>query len=300
MGPTGSGKSNFIDKLIKHSTKFSGDQLQSYTKDVHAVRVQGHKSYGDRIVLVDTPGFDDTNRSDMEILEMIGTWLKKTYEHKILLAGILYFHRITDNRMSGTPHRNLRMFGQLCGDKAAHKVVLVTTMWDRVQEHLGNMREEELRNVYWSKMLASGSTDIVRFDNGLETAWNIVNTVLELHEKRPETEGRNQREDIQKEALLLQEEMVVLKRRLNETKAGVTLYTVLQKLLVEQKATLRQLADKAEGDPKLAGMLEAEYKRVEEELEDTFKSINKLKISIPRKVYLFFAKNARAHSLTLE
>ncbi len=30
------------------------------------------------LVLVDTPGFDDTTRTDMEILDMIGAWLEKT------------------------------------------------------------------------------------------------------------------------------------------------------------------------------------------------------------------------------
>ena len=29
------------------------------------------------IVFVDTPGFDDTNKSDMEILEMLANWLRK-------------------------------------------------------------------------------------------------------------------------------------------------------------------------------------------------------------------------------
>ena len=30
------------------------------------------------IVLVDTPGFDDTKKSDLEILELISNWLKET------------------------------------------------------------------------------------------------------------------------------------------------------------------------------------------------------------------------------
>ena len=32
-----------------------------------------------RLVLVDTPGFDDTNRSDMTILKLISDWLTKKY-----------------------------------------------------------------------------------------------------------------------------------------------------------------------------------------------------------------------------
>ena len=33
-----------------------------------------------------------------------------------MLAGIIYFHRISDLRMSGTLTRNFRMFRGLCGD----------------------------------------------------------------------------------------------------------------------------------------------------------------------------------------
>jgi len=35
-------------------------------------------AYGD-LVFVDTPGFDDTNMSDVDILKMVADWLKATY-----------------------------------------------------------------------------------------------------------------------------------------------------------------------------------------------------------------------------
>ena len=49
------------------------------TQDLEAWRILDHEQYGSRIVLVDTPGFDDKNRTDEQILELIGSWLKKTY-----------------------------------------------------------------------------------------------------------------------------------------------------------------------------------------------------------------------------
>ena len=57
----------------------SGSSLASCTKQIQAVRVYEHPKYANRLVLVDTPGFDDTHKSDMEILQMISDWLKKTY-----------------------------------------------------------------------------------------------------------------------------------------------------------------------------------------------------------------------------
>lgn len=67
-----------IDTLTNQPGLRSGDTLASYTKQIQAVRVYDHPKYANRLVLVDTPGFDDTHRSDVEILKMISDWLKKT------------------------------------------------------------------------------------------------------------------------------------------------------------------------------------------------------------------------------
>lgn len=58
--------------------KRATEGLSPFTRDIQAVRVLHHVEFGERLVLVNTPGFDDPQRSDMEILEHIGNWLKKT------------------------------------------------------------------------------------------------------------------------------------------------------------------------------------------------------------------------------
>ena len=93
MGPTGSGKSNvrdisyinfsispclkIIDILTNQPGRRSGSRVQSSTTEVRAVRLLNHPVHGDHLVFVDTPGFDDTNKSDLEILQIIGNWLQK-------------------------------------------------------------------------------------------------------------------------------------------------------------------------------------------------------------------------------
>jgi len=57
---------------------------------VSANRVLNHEKYGDKLVLVDTPGFDATNKTDKQILEMISKWLMKTYAD--LLGKITIFY----------------------------------------------------------------------------------------------------------------------------------------------------------------------------------------------------------------
>ena len=49
------------------------------TQKVRAIRIKAEvPGSNEEIVLVDTPGFDDTYRTDLEILEMIAAWLKDT------------------------------------------------------------------------------------------------------------------------------------------------------------------------------------------------------------------------------
>lgn len=56
----------------------SGTTLESVTREVHAIRIKNQFVPNQNIVLVDTPGFDDTTRPDSTILRMIAEWLKAT------------------------------------------------------------------------------------------------------------------------------------------------------------------------------------------------------------------------------
>ena len=204
------------------------------------------------------------------------------YEKDIKLAGIVYLHRITDNRMGGSPHRNLRMFGELCGDQAVKKVVLVTTMWDRgnTDPKTHNRREKELFENYWKTMINYGAST-ARFSNSADSAWEIIDPILRRHET---------------EVLLLQEELVDLKRALSETQAGKTLYSDLQRLLAEQRDTVRSLAEQAreQSNPQLAQKLEAELKRIQKDFDKTFNEMKRLQVPFGKKLMLLtFGKKSR-------
>src|SRR6266540_6334994 len=79
------------------------------------------------------------------------------YNRHIRLTGLLYFHRISDNRMAGTPLNNFRAFEKLFEDDF-NGIILTTTMWDEVDEDLGAEREKELTDVYWKSMIERGSS----------------------------------------------------------------------------------------------------------------------------------------------
>ncbi|KAI6102827.1 P-loop containing nucleoside triphosphate hydrolase protein [Pisolithus sp. B1] len=156
MGPTGAGKSSFIANATKQEGKGVGHDLISCTSEIKATKCHVE---GLSIVLVDTPGIDDTNKSDMHILKLISDWLKAEYPtSQPILSAILYFHRISDNRMAGTPLKNLRFFERLCGKNAMSKVTLVTTMWDEAGSEVGKERLTELKQGHWKGMISQGST----------------------------------------------------------------------------------------------------------------------------------------------
>ncbi|KAF9450883.1 hypothetical protein P691DRAFT_638001, partial [Macrolepiota fuliginosa MF-IS2] len=202
MGPTGAGKSTFIKVATGIESIQIGDTLASHTQELHAVRFHSEPRACD-IIFLDTPGFDDTYKTDTQILEQIADWLRKTYEAGVKLSGILYLHRITDNRITNTALRNLDMFQHLCGSSALSNVILVTTNWDQLETVDDGIRnEEELRSNYWQPLLEGGSK-MLRFECTRSSAWNIVNS-LPMDQK----------------SLAIQREMVDENKPLSQTSAA--------------------------------------------------------------------------------
>lgn len=178
------------------------------------------------IILVDTPGFSDTNLSDTEVLERIAGWMEDTYEEGLLLSGIIYMHRIIDVRMDGPSLKNLRMMRSLCGTNSLKNVVLATTMWEKiVTAQEGQGREDELKATFWKSMVDGGSRTARLPTNTTADATAIVRMLLnnrptatrlqeQLHAgmKLPETDAAA---EIRQELLQAQEKM---KRELDAAK----------------------------------------------------------------------------------
>jgi len=94
MGATGSGKSSVgletlgptcacIDQRAQFINTASGSQLRvgmGLTSCTAGIQLADELIIdGRRVILIDTPGFDDTNVSDAEILNMIGAFLATTW-----------------------------------------------------------------------------------------------------------------------------------------------------------------------------------------------------------------------------
>src|SRR6266545_5584438 len=186
------------------------------------------------------------------------------------LTGILYLHRITDNYMAGTAFRNLRMFGKLCGDEPASRVVFVTTMWDKIREEKGEERERELSKNYWGPMLDLGASYIRFLQSDNNCAQEIVRRLIFSDTRKT----------------LLQEETVDLERRIKETSAAKELYTQMQTLLSQHKETLAELREAAKrtNNPQALADLDKEIACIQAELDNTFNNARKLKIPLSRRI----------------
>ena len=73
------------------------------------------------------------------------------------LAGVIFIHRIPDQRFTGIPRRNFGMLRELFGDSALKNVVLVTNMWGDVSLDVGVARERELVQEFLKPVLDKGA-----------------------------------------------------------------------------------------------------------------------------------------------
>lgn len=134
---------------------------------------------GREVVLVDTPGFDDSSGLDTEVVAETLRWLRESIGEGHLLNGIVYLHRIIDPRITGTARANMRLFRKLCGDDKLSHVVLGTTFWTCVEEDVGADRETQLLQdpQFWGPMAQQGSLAF-RLDGSRVADMNIISRLM--------------------------------------------------------------------------------------------------------------------------
>jgi hypothetical protein len=215
---------------------------------------------GEVIYLVDTPGFNDSDRSDIEILLEITAWLTEAHKEKLKLSGIIYLHRIPDVRVGGVGVANLQMFRALCGDTNLESVVLATTMWDQVDKATGESREVMLMQDtnLWAPMIGHGSK-VMRHDNKKVSGSEILRYLLDRRTRV---------------TLEIQKELVDENKKLDATQAGHALITEMERLkkgYEERLAVLEMQLEEARKNWK--DTTEAMQKAMQEAMEMTTKEL---------------------------
>ncbi|KAF9463764.1 P-loop containing nucleoside triphosphate hydrolase protein [Collybia nuda] len=208
MGATGSGKSTFINCATGSDSEKVSDELASCTREIK--EATPFKLNGYKVRLIDTPGFDDTERSEVEILRKISDYLGQQYKSKRRLRGVIYLHRISDNRMGGIARRTFEIMQNLCDveeyskGKADH-LAIVTNMWSLPYTGTELQREAQLKtdHRFFAPAIGAGAK-YFKHENTTLSAHDIIMNLLPT----------------KRVVLDIQRELVVDKKSFPNTKVG--------------------------------------------------------------------------------
>ncbi|KAF9038703.1 hypothetical protein BJ165DRAFT_1499846 [Panaeolus papilionaceus] len=194
MGPTGAGKSNFIQSLTTKNLEIAKDTLTRGAHQVQVYRLLNHPKYKNRIILVDTPGFIDEFISEYSVLKEIREWMVNNDIPRI--DRLLYFDNI-DSELTGTRVACFKLFHKICGEKAAHRTCLVTTKWDHVKdisatqkgqsqplETRANRKWQAILDNHWNDLYTRGSI-VFKFVNTRTSAEDALTQVLDSEPDKP-------------------------------------------------------------------------------------------------------------------
>ena len=135
---------------------------------------------GSRYNLIDSPGFDDSRMPDAEVLTMLANFIVDLYASGQEVHGVVFVHRITDVRLSGSQIKTAQILRRITGDKFKGRFALVTSMWDLVEDRTDAIsRESELvRHPQFWKELRPDDLEKFRFSGTVESARKVVNWFL--------------------------------------------------------------------------------------------------------------------------
>ncbi|PPQ70192.1 hypothetical protein CVT24_003908 [Panaeolus cyanescens] len=191
MGPTGAGKSTFIEAMTGTGKKLdiAKDSLEGATQEVNAYEllnvsaVNEFDTQGDEpltIYLVDSPGFSDPKIPEVTIINKIKDWLQTQDLYDV--DHILYLCPVHPERMGGNKRKTIKMLYSLLSKDTHKTITIVTTMWDNVSLLNKTLEKaektfSELENVIW-KEIVEGGGKMVRFYNNQQSALDIIKSAL--------------------------------------------------------------------------------------------------------------------------
>ena len=178
------------------------------------------------------------------------------YENGSKLAGIIYIHRISDDRFTGISVRNFKMFRKLCGESTLKNVIIVTNMWGRVEEGVGEAREKELAGVYFKIALEKGAR-LARHQNTTQSAHEIIRHIMK-NDPAP---------------LLIQRELVDERKDIRHTAAGEAVNEGLNEMIKRHEAEMNALREEMrlaleEKDEWMKNILEEETRKIKTQVEE--------------------------------
>ena len=187
------------------------------------------------------------------------TWVRLTeilrYSAGVKLAGVIYVHRISDDKFGGLAVKNFRMFRELCGEKTLKNVILMTNMWGRVTPERGAYREQQLKDKYFKAAIEKGA-QLCRHINTPESARGILREILK---NKPLV-------------LQIQDELINQGKDIGQTGAGAELNREIQEVVERYQREIKELEENMrkaieEKDEETREELEEGKRKVQEDVE---------------------------------
>ena len=176
---------------------------------------------------------------------ILRTEVLNRYEEGSTLAGVIYMHRISDNRFGGITGRNFNIFRKICGESTLKNVVLVTNMWKEDSLAVNEAREKELSAKFFKPALDKGA-QLVRHHNTTQSAHDILRKIVKNHPV----------------ALQIQRELVDERKDIIDTAAGESINAELKEQIRRHQADLKKSLEK------MMPALKAKDEEMKQELED--------------------------------
>lgn len=274
VGITGAGKTTFVSVASGRKDLVIGYGVDPCTQEPEAIEF---KLDGRKVTLVDTPGFDDDARSDVEILEDIGKWLAKEgyMRSSNQLDGLILLHPITHNRVGGTERKRTRLLERILGPEAYKRVVIATTMWDDlVQEDAmaGRVEGRVAAGGVWADMSRQGAT-IMRHYNNQQSAHDIIRHIIRISNEVGKVKPR------------LKTELLESNGKIVETSVGKELKWQLEEDINLLKAQLEEHRDERPADSwrkSRDGRQRRGWKQWKEEEQDLMKKLEQRQTQVKR------------------
>ncbi|KAK3361912.1 hypothetical protein B0T24DRAFT_97612 [Lasiosphaeria ovina] len=169
IGVTGAGKTSFVAQASGRQDLETSHDIESCAQSVVPVKCTID---GQVVTLIDTPGFDDSRRNEVQILKLVATYLSLTHGAGKRLTGIVFVQPMEAARLTGSELLRTTVFRKLLGADAYRRVVIAPTMWEHLGEAAAAARQEQRvrREDVWGHMVAQGAVVMRHSDNALSAA----------------------------------------------------------------------------------------------------------------------------------
>ena len=216
------------------------------------------------------------------VSDLLFPWTRSSHfeqvPRRVAVAGLLYFHRITDNRYAASMARFQKTLAKLTGSPTLEKMTLLQTMWDTVKLDIGQRRDKELQDNFWKPLVAGGAS-VEQFRDTTDEAWAVVSRCVKVHAGA--------------DAMLLREEMANARKRVGESSAVKGLYSDYLRLLDQKRQRMCDVQLKEMSGETLA-RVEKEIQDLDSKLNKTFQDLRKLKVTVARRFILMFKGTSKA------